>query len=324
MRRVVVAGGGAAGFFAAITCAAAAPDAEINLLEKGPQFLSKVRISGGGRCNVTYGCFEARDLSAHYPRGASPLIGAFKRFAVRETVAWFESRGVNLKMEADGRMFPTSDSSQTIIDCLLREARALGVKLRTNCAIARVARLSPEGFELTLGDSETLICDRLLLATGGCRVPAGGQVAVTLGHTLEPPVPSLFTFHIDTPWLRELAGISVAPVRASVPGTHLQENGAVLITHWGLSGPVILRLSAWGSRVLHHLNYRFLLNLNWLPALEPEKIRAELRARRQDQPSKSVVKSPISPLPTRLWEQLVLASGVAPEVRWAQLSRSTK
>ena len=188
-RRVVVAGGGAAGFFAAIACAQTAPDVEVTLLEKGPQFLSKVRISGGGRCNVTHACFEAREFATHYPRGEQALIAPFKSFQASDTVAWFEARGVKLKAEKDGRMFPTTNSSQTIIDCLLGEAKAAGVKLVLNRGVESVTK-RPEGrFELRLSDGETLDCDRLLLATGGCRVPALGQLAASLGHTLVPPVP---------------------------------------------------------------------------------------------------------------------------------------
>jgi len=321
-RRVVVVGGGAAGFFAAITCAQAAPDVAVTLLEKGPQFLSKVRISGGGRCNVTHACFEAREFAAHYPRGEQALIAPFKSFQASDTVVWFESRGVKLKTERDGRMFPTTDSSQTIIDCLLGLARAAGVKLILNCGVEGVTR-RPEGtFELKLSDGGTLECERLLLATGGCRVPALGQLAVSLGHTLEPPVPSLFTFCLETPWVRELAGVSVEAVEASVPGTGLRERGALLLTHWGLSGPVILRLSAWGARKLHGLDYRFPLRLNWLPHLGAEALAAELQSRRDSQPARFVMNTPVAPLTARLWERLARAAGIPGDTRWAALSRA--
>ena len=323
-RRVIVVGGGAAGFFAAITCAEVAPDVEVMVLERGPQFLSKVRISGGGRCNVTHACFDARELTARFPRGERALVAPFKTFAASDTVAWFESRGVKLKTEGDGRMFPVSDASQTIIDCLLRAARAAKVKLSLNRGVERASKCAEGGFELTLSNGETLTCDRLLLATGGCRGAASGQLAVSLGHTLEPPVPSLFTFHIETPWLRELAGISVEPVEASVPGARLRERGALLVTHWGLSGPVILRLSAWGARVLQGVNYRFPIHLNWLPRLDAEAIAAELHSRRQTQPARFIVNAPISPLPARLWAQLVLAAGIAGDTRWAALSRAAR
>src|ERR1043166_7528555 len=308
-RRIIIVGGGAAGFFAAISCAEANPNAEITVLEKTAHFLSKVRISGGGRCNVTHACFEARELTKRYPRGERALIAPFHRFQASDTVAWFEARGVKLKTESDGRMFPTTDSSQTIINCLLDAAHRAEVKLRVNCGVERITKANAQ-FELTLSNGEQMECDRVLLATGGCRTPALGQLAVSLGHTLEPPVPSLFTFHIENDWLRELAGISVESAEVSVPGTGLRENAALLITHWGLSGPAILRLSAWGARKLHGLNYSFPLHVNWLPQLDVETLAARLHSNQKSHPAKLVINTPITPLPSRLWEALVFASGV--------------
>jgi predicted Rossmann fold flavoprotein len=322
-KRVVVAGGGAAGFFAAITCAEAAPGAEVFVFEKGPQFLSKVRISGGGRCNVTHACFDPRELAGFYPRGGSALLGAFVSFQPRDTVEWFAARGVRLKTEADGRMFPVTDSSQTIIDCLLRAAQQAGVRLVPSRGVEQATRSEGGGFALMLTNGETLECDGLLLATGGCRAAAAGQLAVSLGHSLEPPVPSLFTFHIATPWLHALSGIAVE-AEAEVPGLGLRERGPVLMTHAGLSGPAILRLSAWGARALHGLNYRFPLHLNWLPRLNGAKLAAELQSLRARQPAKLVVNTPLPPLPSRLWEQLVLAAGIARQTRWAELSRAAQ
>ncbi len=302
-QKIIVVGGGAAGFFAAIT--AAEQGAQVTILEKTSRCLDKVRISGGGRCNVTHACFDSRDFAARYPRGEKALLGPFAKFSARDTVAWFESRGVKLKAEADGRMFPVTDSSQTIMDCLMNAARGAGVKLRLNCGVERVAKRAGGEFEVVVvskisspspppreerggvrrpseqtphpgplpdwrGEGEktaleTLACDRLLLATGGCRAAAAGQLAVSLGHTLEPPVPSLFTFHVESSWLRSLAGISVEAVEVTVPAAKLRERGPLLVTHWGLSGPAILRLSAWGARALHKLNYHFPLFVNWLP-----------------------------------------------------------
>lgn len=316
--RIVIVGGGAAGFFAAIAAAEAAPGADITVLERSPNFLAKVRISGGGRCNVTHRCFEARELTKRYPRGERALIAPFQRFQARDTVEWFASRGVTLKTEADGRMFPITDSSETIVNCLLGEVRRRGVKLVANCGVESVTRGTE--FTLTLSNGETLRCDRLLLATGGCRTPALGQLATALGHTLEPPVPSLFTFHIATPWLRELAGVSLESVEAAVPGTGLRERGALLVTHWGLSGPVILRLSAWGARALHDLEYRFPLHVNWLPERHVEQLARDIQSRRNCQAAKLVVNCPLAPLTARLWEQLVLAAGIPRETRWAALS----
>ncbi|MCX6904857.1 MAG: NAD(P)/FAD-dependent oxidoreductase [Verrucomicrobia bacterium] len=321
-RRVLVVGGGPAGFFAAIACARAKPGMEVTVLERSPQFLAKVRISGGGRCNVTHACFDARELGACYPRGGRALLAAFHLFQARDTMAWFESRNVKLKTESDGRVFPVSDSSQTIMDCLLHEAEAAGVELRLNCGVETATRRAPGGFELRLTNQQTLACDGLLLATGGCRGPASGHLAISLGHTLEPPVPSLFTFHIETPWLRELPGVALECVEGSVPGTGLRERGPLLLTHWGLSGPVILSLSAWGARQLHGLNYQFPLHLNWLPHLNPEAIASRLHSQRRDEPARLVVNTPIPPLTARLWQRLVLAAGIAPETRWAALSRA--
>jgi len=336
--RVIVVGGGAAGFFAAIT--AAEHGAQVTLLERGPQFLSKVRISGGGRCNVTHACFEPREFTRRYPRGDKELIGPFHKFQASDTVAWFESRGVELKTEPDGRMFPTTDSSQTIIDCLMQAAREAGVELRLNAGVESVKRVG-DGFEVQLEQrvsarpgqgganelAETalgapLICDRVLLATGGCRSVALGQMAVSLGHTLELPVPSLFTFQIEAPWLHALAGVSVELAEVAVPVAGLRERGPLLVTHWGLSGPVVLRLSAWGARQLSALDYKFPLVVNWLAQLNADQLAKELQSRREMQGAKLVVNAPIAPLTARLWEALVLAAGLTRETRWASLSRA--
>ena len=318
--RIVIVGGGAAGFFAAIACAEASAGAEVTVLERTPHFLTKVRISGGGRCNVTHRCFEPRELTKRYPRGERALIAPYQRFQASDTVEWFESRGVKLKTEADGRMFPITDSSETIINCLLGEARRRGVKLVANCGVESSTKNADGTFSLTLSNGETMTADRLLLATGGCRTPALGQLAISLGHTLEPPVPSLFTFHIETPWLRELAGVSLEAAEASVPGTGLRERGALLVTHWGLSGPVILRLSAWGARAVHELDYKFPLHVNWLPGRDVEQLARDIQSRRNCQAAKLVVNFPIAPLTARLWEQLVLAAGITRDTRWSALS----
>ncbi len=318
--QIIIVGGGAAGFFAAITCAEAAPDARVVLLEKGPQFLSKVRISGGGRCNVTHACFDARELATRYPRGDRALIGLFKRFQPQDTLDWFEVRGVGLKTEADGRMFPTTDSSQTIIECLVRAARDAGVELRNNSGVASIGHRQGGGFDVRLTSGEGLACDRLLLAAGGCRVATVGQLISSLGHTVEPPVPSLFTFHIEAAWLRVLPGISVGLVEANVPGSALRERGPLLVTHWGLSGPVVLRLSAWGARELAARAYRFPLQINWLPQISSAALGAEFQQRKQRHPARMIVNSPLPPLPARLWEQLVLLAGIKPTTRWAEVS----
>jgi predicted Rossmann fold flavoprotein len=285
--QIIVVGGGAAGFFAAITAAEAG--AAVTILEKSASFLHKVRISGGGRCNVTHACFDPRELACRYPRGGKELIGPFQRFGPRETIAWFAARGVKLKTEPDGRIFPVSDSSETIVDCLINSAKRAGVELVTNHPVRQL----PDA-------------DRVLIATGG----ALGAVRPTIeGHTIEPAVPSLFTFRLQTPW--KLAGVTVEDVEVSAEG--IRQRGAVLFTHSGLSGPAILRLSAWGARELHAREYRFPLKINWLPGRD---VAAELDELRRANGAKLVANTPL--LPARLWEQLVND----PEVRWSKFSRA--
>ena len=306
--RVVVVGGGAAGMFAAITCAELAPQKEVIVLEKGPQLLAKVRISGGGRCNVTHACFDPRDFCTRYPRGQRELIGPMHRFQARNTVEWFEARGVKLKTEADGRMFPITDHSATVIDCLIRTARKAGVKMFTGRGVTSIRK----GFQVTTSDGETIECNRVLIATGGIRTSALGKFVEVLGHTVEPPVPSLFTFHVQADWVRELAGVSVPRVEVSVPGARLREQGPLLFTHWGLSGPAILRLSAWGARELHALDYKFPLRIDWT-------LRDDLT-----HGSNVVVNSPAGGLPKRLWAALVRLAGISATERWANLGKPAR
>ena len=320
--QIAIIGGGAAGFFAAIACARANPENEISIFERGSEFLTKVRISGGGRCNVTHACFDPRTLSEHYPRGERALISPLHRFSPSDTVAWFEARGVRLKTEPDGRIFPVTDSSRTIIDCLLDEARAVGVRLFPRQGIERARLSGPNTFALSLNNTEIIKCDRLLLATGGSRSISGAQIAQSLGHTIVPPVPSLFSLHVSTPWLHSLPGVSIPDIEVSVAGTRLRERGPMLITHNGVSGPAVLRLSAWGARVLHRLDYRFVVRVKWLPNLTEKAIRAQLQSLRQSNPNRLVINSPLSPLPARLWEQLALAAGIDRETRWTTLPRA--
>jgi predicted Rossmann fold flavoprotein len=318
--QIVIAGGGAAGFFAAIACAQANRECEVSIFERGSQFLSKVRISGGGRCNVTHALFEPRMFTTRYPRGERELISPFHRFSAEDTVAWFESRGVRLKREEDGRMFPVTDSSQTIIDCLLTEAKTAGVRLFARRGIDSARVRNESGFDLKLNDGESIVCDRLVLATGGCRSIGGAQIARSLGHTIEPPVPSLFSLHVAAPWLRALPGISVSDVELSM--AKLRERGPLLLTHNGISGPAVLRLSAWGARVLHQMNYRFTLRVNWIPEMNEDSLRAEFQSRRRTQPNRRVSNSPVGSLPARLWEKLVANAGISEEIIWTSLPRT--
>jgi predicted Rossmann fold flavoprotein len=320
--QIAIIGGGAAGFFAAIACARADPQNEISIFERGPEFLTKVRISGGGRCNVTHASFDPRTSSEYYPRGSRPLISPLHRFSPSDTVAWFEAHGVRLKTEPDGRIFPVTDSSRTIIDCLLNEAKAAGVRLFPRRGIEHARIREQDSFELSSRNAGAIRCDRLLLATGGSRSVSGAQIAQSLGHTVVPPVPSLFSLHVSAPWLHSLPGVSIPDIEVSVSCTKLRQRGPLLITHSGVSGPAVLRLSAWGARVLHSLDYRFALRVNWLPDLSEDAIRAQLQSLRQSTPNRLVITSPLSPLPARLWEQLALVAEIDRETRWTSLSRT--
>ena len=322
--RVCIAGGGAAGFFAAIHCKSARPEADIILLEKGKELLAKVVISGGGRCNVTHACFDPKTLSTFYPRGQRELLGPFHQFNPSDTVEWFESRGVRLKTENDGRIFPVSDSSLSIMHCLLDEAKRLGIVIHTGCGL-RKATYDAESalFQLDLRNGRSLTCDLLMLATGGNRRSGGLEIAEEFGHNIQEPVPSLFTFHIDDPLLHGLTGLTVAHVEANVAGTQIRQDGPLLVTHWGLSGPAILKLSAWGARTIAALDYTFTLHINWLPAIDLHQIEAVLSDARRQQGTRLVSKqAPFTEIPRRLWERISAIAGVCPNTTWSQLSKT--
>jgi len=320
--RIAIIGAGAAGFFAAIRAASNHPGAEVTIFEATDRPLAKVRISGGGRCNVTHACFEPRELAQFYPRGSRELVGPFTRFGPRETVAWFSERGIALKTEGDGRMFPTTDTSATIVDCLLSSALSAGARLRTRCGVTAMVPVESGGFRLTLSDGTFAIVDRLLLATGGTKGPTGASLATAFGHTVEPQVPSLFTFHCADPLIKGLEGLAVPLAEARVPDCDLAAKGPVLVTHWGLSGPAILRLSAWGARKLFDCNYTFTLSLNWTAEGAPARAREALAATRTGQARKKIGSVNPFNLPARLWERLVGAADVSPETTWAGLSRT--
>ena len=332
--RIVVIGGGAAGFFGAVTCASAHPHTQVTLLEAGRQPLSKVRISGGGRCNVTHACFDPAALVQYYPRGGKALRGAFSRFQPKDTVAWFKSHGVQLKTEADGRMFPVTDNSETIVNCLIEAAEEAGVQLRVGTAVKSVRRRPPlappnqggeskGGFEVELKTGEIVRCDRVLLATGSN--PLGYRWAKDLGgHTIESPVPSLFTFNIPDPRLKDLLGVSVNDVRLRLPEappTLKEQTGPLLITHWGVSGPAVLKLSAWGARFLHEQHYQTPLLINWLPQYTQDSLRQMLLAVKSQLPRRQIATSCPVPIPKRLWMSLVTSVGIGAEERWAEVSK---
>ena len=321
MLNVIVIGGGAAGFFGAIACATAKTNVRVNLLEAGTKPLAKVRISGGGRCNVTHHCFEPNQLVQNYPRGGKALRGAFSRFQPQDTVEWYESRGVKLKTEADGRMFPVTDNSATIIDCLTREAEKLGVILHTKTPVKSLERKQNK-FQIGLRNGGKLLADRVLIATGSN--PLGYRWAKQLGHTIESPVPSLFTFNIQDPRLKDLAGVSVDNARLKLLATgknKLEQTGALLITHWGISGPATLKLSAWGARFLHEHNYHSALEINWLPQYNQETLKQELLHIKSVTPKKKIITYCPLLLPKRLWQSLINYVGINPDKIWADLSK---
>ena len=316
---ILILGGGAAGFFAAITCAEANPQARVTILEKSRAVLSKVRLSGGGRCNVTHACFDPARLVQHYPRGSAALRGPFTRFQPRDTMTWFEQHGVQLKIENDGRVFPVTDRSTTIVDCLQSAAQRAGVSIRTQVSITAIERADRAGFVLRSQTGEALPADRVLLATGSN--PQGQAWAAAFGHSIEPPVPSLFTFTIDDARLQGLAGVSVPEARIEIGDTGLAQTGPLLITHWGLSGPAILKLSAWGARILHDRSYRASLIVDWLPDRNEDDVRQTLQAIKTDQPRKFIGSSSPLGLPLRLWLSLIGACGLDGDRRWTEISK---
>ncbi|MDF1658912.1 MAG: NAD(P)/FAD-dependent oxidoreductase [Verrucomicrobiales bacterium] len=319
----VVVGGGAAGFFGAISFARSRPGSRVVILEKTGSVLGKVRISGGGRCNVTHACFEPRVLTKNYPRGGKSLIGAFHRWSASDTVDWFENHGVKLKTESDGRMFPVTDSSETIIDCLLGEAEKAGVEVVLRTGVDTITR-GEDKFFLKLSDESQLQARSILLATGGVRNGSGQRLAGEMGHEIITAAPSLFTFNIEDERLDQLAGVSVNPVKAFIPGTSLKSTGPCLITHWGLSGPAILKLSAWGARELAEHEYRFDVTVDWSNGRGIEAINELLLANCVASPKKQVGSGVDGlSIPVRLWQRLVKAAGIG-EVTWANLSKLSR
>lgn len=316
---IAVIGGGAAGFFAAISCAEANPACRVTIFERGKSVLEKVRVSGGGRCNVTHDCFEPRELIKNYPRGSRELLGPFTQFGPADTVEWFEQRGVRLKTEADGRMFPITDDSGTIVDCLTRAAREARVEVRTSTR-AEALKPSPHGWLLSLSHiSDPLRFDRVLVATGSNA--AIWESLRALGHSIVEPVPSLFTFNTKDTRLRDLSGLSVPNATLRIPGTSLAASGPLLVTHWGLSGPAVLRLSAWGARDLHDVAYRFPLEINFLGKTQPSDLAGHLTEIKAQQGKKTVAAHAQFGLPLRLWQHLVEAADIPEPLRWADLDK---
>ncbi|GJM32959.1 MAG: flavoprotein [Saprospiraceae bacterium] len=317
--KIIIIGGGAAGFFAAIRAAELNPEAKIIILERGRDVLGKVKISGGGRCNVTHACFVPSELVKNYPRGAKELKGPFHKFCCGDTVEWFETRGVSTKIEEDGRMFPISDRSQSIIDCLVTATQQYGIAVKTQ---HRVDGLIPPSESIPHWQVQTngqiLAADRVMMASGSN--PKMWAMLADLGHKIIPPVPSLFTFNIKDKRIEGLPGIAVPDAEVKILNTKLTARGPLLITHWGMSGPAILKLSAWGARALAEFNYRFTIQVNWTNCYEDD-IRESLNDQKSGHPKKQIFSNAQLGLPIRLWQRMVESAGIAPGLQWANLGK---
>ncbi len=337
-KRLVVIGGGAAGFFCAVNAARLHPSLEVIILEKTTKLLSKVKVSGGGRCNVTHSCFSIPDMIRHYPRGTNFLKKAFHHFFTTDTIQWFAEREVPLKTEADGRMFPATNTSQSIIDCLMKEANRYGVEIRMssdvkslryeigstkhedgNPKLEHIRNNEERQFTLELADLRLLTSDFVCIASGGYSKPSQFNWLQQLGHSIAEPVPSLFTFNMPGNAITQLMGVSVPEAHIKIAGTNLSAQGPLLITHWGLSGPAVLRLSSWGARQLAECNWQFATIINWLPEYNEHTLREKFQHMRFDMAAQKIaVRNPFN-LPQRLWQYLLQQSGINEEKRWADL-----
>lgn len=317
---VIIVGGGAAGFFSAVNIAEKHPGISILIIEKDKDVLQKVRISGGGRCNVTHACFEPKALSKFYPRGERELIGPFHQFCSGDTVDWFEKRGVPLKIEDDGRMFPVSDSSESIINCLTKSALKAGVQVQMNTRVDEIFPPDANGYWKLRCAEIFFKCKKLIITSGSN--PKMWQILGNLGHSISQPVPSLFTFNIKDERIKDLMGLSVPNAQVSVSGQKLQANGPLLITHWGMSGPGILRLSAWGALKLHELKYDFTIRVNWVFPNSAEDVKQTLEDLKQESAKQKVVNTPVYQLPKRFWARMVAAAGINEEKKWADVSKT--
>lgn len=328
---VAIIGGGAAGFFAGINLAASNSAKKIIILEKGKQVLSKVKISGGGRCNVTHAEFDPKMLAKNYPRGHKELLGPFHQFMTGNMFAWLEKRGVELKIEEDQRVFPVSNSSQTIIDCFENEAEKFGVEVKTNAGIDEITKLEEQDYSWELKGKEVhVVAKQLIVASGSS--PKMWRLIETLGHRIVEPVPSLFTFNINDKRIDNLPGISVeAEVEVFTTKDrgvskqelkNLRSSGPLLITHWGMSGPCILKLSAWGARIFHELNHQFQLRVNWLPQHNVESLKRVMENLKTTYPKQLLYSKPIEELPKRLWQSILDHVSIEQQLNWSTISKT--
>ncbi len=316
--RLIVIGGGAAGFFCAVNAARFNPALEVIILEKSNKLLSKVKVSGGGRCNVTHACYSITEMIKKYPRGASFLKKAFHHFFTMETIAWFQKRGVALKAEPDGRMFPVTNSSQTIIDCLMKEANKYAVEIRMNNEVKGIYK-EGSAWNLVLKNETILFADHICIASGAYPKIFQYDWLQKTEHDIVDPVPSLFTFNMPGNPVTALMGVSVANAVVKIVGSKLSESGPLLITHWGMSGPAILKLSAWGARELAMVRYAFAISINWVPDFNENNLREKIQKLRFELASQKIMNRNPFALPGRLWEFLLIRSGIDPGIRWADL-----
>ncbi len=316
---LIVIGGGAAGFFGAIQASEMKQGFNILILEKSNKLLSKVRVSGGGRCNVTHSCYNPFELAHHYPRGEKPLKNLFQYYNAKHTIDWFRGNGVELKTEQDGRMFPVSDSSQTIIDCFLRHVDQSGIKIRTAQEVERITQ-TETGFQLSCSTGELYSGKKILVATGGSQNKQAYNFLSSLNHTIIPPIPSLFTFNDSEKKFKDLMGVSVADAEIRIAGTKFVQRGPVLITHWGLSGPAVIKLSAWAASYLNESKYEFTAFVNWLGNISEDELRKTLLEFKVARPKQKVMSNAMFSLPLRLSQRLCTLAAVDDVKTWSELS----
>jgi predicted Rossmann fold flavoprotein len=318
---IAIVGGGAAGFFAAINVKENFPDSKVTVFEKSQKVLSKVKVSGGGRCNVTNGCTDIRILSEAYPRGSRKLRKAFGTFNTKHTMEWFENRGVELVIQEDNCVFPRSQNSQSIINCFLQEANKLDVEIELGKGVKQIA-CDENGVHLTFTD-DLITFDKVIITTGGSPKRSGLKWLEDVGHNIEEPVPSLFTFNMPNETIRDLMGVVIDNATASIQGTKLKANGPLLITHWGMSGPAILKLSAFGARLLADRDYKFKTQVNWLSIQNTETVLEELRRIIAEQPNKQMANYRPFKLKERLWQYLIVRAGLTKTTVWSQVGKKS-
>jgi len=319
-QEIAIIGGGAAGFFAAVNCARSFPQHHVTIYEKSAKLLSKVRVSGGGRCNVTHSCFEITDLVKNYPRGEKNLINAFARFSVSNTISWFEERGVKLKTEEDGRMFPVTNNSETIINCLMAEAGKFHVDIVTRAEVTRFAKNTEEKFVISFDDGKIIIADKLLIASGGYPKAESFNWLRETGHEIISPVPSLFTFNIPGDPVVNLMGVSVSSARLRIEGSKHLVEGPLLVTHWGMSGPAVLKLSSMAARDLAEKKYEFNLIVSWVADDNGENVRQVFHTLKRDSGPRVIYSHSPFEMPKRLWMFLLNKINIGETARWADLS----